>query len=965
MTALPGAASPFDAALVEQLVRKPSPVQQALLLYKKDLLNVAALSDLMDIIKTMAYSDPARARQLTMLFDDQSVQQLVPEVVPRALYLRAQTHIMLGELYEAHRLIEAAQAGFLAQGDSAQALRTQLGLMVILDDLGQYQAELDLGQTILDAVATDAQAAHRVIDPQTALFLSTTAHQNRGACLDVLGRYNEALDDYGLAEAGFRELGQTESIAQVISNRGMVHLGQGQCHDALGAFEIADGLFAQLDNPHSRAVNLMNIGQAQAMLGNYNLSLDALQRAGSQLAALNSVAEHAKLELDTANAYLSLNLFPEAVLTYRSAIQSFGASGVVYYMALARWGLGSALAAQAQFDEAEASLAEAASAFEASGNTPMRCSVLLEQSSLLARRGQSAQALAMARQALELVDGGAWSVEQAYALMRIADLTSSDLAQAEATLLRANGLSVALVLPQLRHRVLQRLGRVYQLQGREREAEAALEDAVTIIEQLRGTLAQENMRVSFLRDKTTAYADLVRLHLARGDEASVRRAFVIAERAKSRALVDVLVGDVETKLGGLTASDNERLLRLQKLQAELQALYNQAFDSDAESQRLFRMQAVQGQAKHLEDTIGQLRLQLPTLITAQESLFAPMSFDTLGAHLTANMTLLAYYIIDDEILAFVYRGEKLQVFRALSCVSVVEPLLQRLSMQWAQFASGADFIQRNIKLLDRSTQRVLQSLHTQIFQPLAACLTSSAADERLMIIPHGLLHHVPFHALFDGQKYLLDRFEVSYAPSATVMAMCLERKRAVSGKSLVLGVTDPRIPAVAAEVRAVAAQLTGAETFLDEEATLARFSCQSAGCDVVHIACHGFFHSDNPMFSALKLADGWLSASDVLQSDLSGALITLSACESGRSEVSSGDEIIGLTRAFLGAGATTLVVSQWLVEDNATAELMTLWYALMRSGQTRAGALRAAQRSIKTRYAHPYYWAAFVLMGQP
>jgi CHAT domain-containing protein len=136
------------------------------------------------------------------------------------------------------------------------------------------------------------------------------------------------------------------------------------------------------------------------------------------------------------------------------------------------------------------------------------------------------------------------------------------------------------------------------------------------------------------------------------------------------------------------------------------------------------------------------------------------------------------------------------------------------------------------------------------------------------------------------------------------------------------------------------------------------------GCGVLHLACHGMFRVDNPMFSSLKVGDGWLAASDVMRLDLAGALVTLSACESGRNEVFAGDELMGLTRAFLGAGATTLVASLWLVQDETTAELMENWYEHLSEGSGRATALRNAQLMLKDKYPHPYYWAPFVLIGQ-
>ena len=196
------------------------------------------------------------------------------------------------------------------------------------------------------------------------------------------------------------------------------------------------------------------------------------------------------------------------------------------------------------------------------------------------------------------------------------------------------------------------------------------------------------------------------------------------------------------------------------------------------------------------------------------------------------------------------------------------------------------------------------------------------------------------------------------------MALCQGRKERRSGRMLIVGVADALIPAVTTEVQTVAEHLNGATVRLNEQATLKTLQREAPGCDLVHLACHGLFRADNPMFSALKLHDGWLTAAEVMQLDLTGALVTLSACESGRSQVVAGDEIIGLTRAFLGAGAATLVVSLWLVQDETTAALMGSWYAQLRHRMGRAAALRAAQLALKARYTHPYYWAPFVLVGK-
>jgi CHAT domain-containing protein len=133
---------------------------------------------------------------------------------------------------------------------------------------------------------------------------------------------------------------------------------------------------------------------------------------------------------------------------------------------------------------------------------------------------------------------------------------------------------------------------------------------------------------------------------------------------------------------------------------------------------------------------------------------------------------------------------------------------------------------------------------------------------------------------------------------------------------------------------------------------------------VVHVAAHGEARLDNPAFAHLKLADGQLSMVDVFNLELHGALVTLSACETGRSAVMGGDELVGLSRGFLYAGAATLVQSLWRVEDGSTAELMGRFYAALCTGRPKGEALREAQLALLAAdSAHPYSWAPFQLIG--
>jgi CHAT domain-containing protein len=591
------------------------------------------------------------------------------------------------------------------------------------------------------------------------------------------------------------------------------------------------------------------------------------------------------------------------------------------------------------------------------------CDVMLEQAELKAARGDRATALRLAYRAHQRVVDQDWPVQNVHALLKLADLVLPNMPLAELLLDEASQLIGTLALPHLRYRLHQRLGHLYLLQGREQAAEPLLAAAVTEIEGLRGNLAQETIRASFLRDKAAAYEDLTQLYLARGDEISLLKALNVTEQAKSRTLVDMLLGIVDVKLA--TDVQAEEATRLQQLRAELDTLYNQALRGSHEGERGAPWLELNERATYLENEISRLRLQLADNASSQPSAIPALPFDSLQAQLPPELTLLVYHILADEVLVFVLDHDRLRVKQHLASASAVKKLLQDLEIEWSWFQAGEDFVHRHIGRLEQSVQHVLNQLYCLLLAPIADWLPSSQGKvPQLGIVPHGILHQAPFQALFDGRGYLLDRFEIVYAPSATLLAFYQQKKTRRHFREAIFGVSDPLIPHVTTEAYAVARHLPGAELYLDEKATLADFQAWAPHCSTLHLASHGLFRADNPMFSALRLYDGWLTAADVIALDLTDTLVTLSVCESGRSDGLRSDEILGLTRAFLVAGARALIVTLWLIEDKVSADVMACLYEQLAHGANYSVALRTAQLALKEKMPHPYYWAPFVVIGQ-
>ena len=261
--------------------------------------------------------------------------------------------------------------------------------------------------------------------------------------------------------------------------------------------------------------------------------------------------------------------------------------------------------------------------------------------------------------------------------------------------------------------------------------------------------------------------------------------------------------------------------------------------------------------------------------------------------------------------------------------------------------------------------------------PIAELLPSPTGH--LTIVPYGPLHKLPFHALHDGSHYLVENFQVNYLPASSILMhleaqgnehnACSAGRRASSSRPpLIMGYSENgQLQRVHDEAKIVASLLDG-QCYLESEATITRLIEQAPGTSIINLATHGRSRLDAPNFSFVRLADGQLNAIDAFSLDLKECeLVTLSGCETGLALSGGGDEQLGLGRAFLAAGATSLVMSLWAVEDNATNGLMKLFYQYLLQGESKVQALRSAQcqllQNTLSVHTHPFFWAAFRLVG--
>jgi CHAT domain-containing protein len=392
-----------------------------------------------------------------------------------------------------------------------------------------------------------------------------------------------------------------------------------------------------------------------------------------------------------------------------------------------------------------------------------------------------------------------------------------------------------------------------------------------------------------------------------------------------------------------------------------------------------------------DDLLVRLKLSNPQYASLVSA--APPPLSEAQKLLQPEVTLVSYFVTDEQVLAFVIRRDS---FAAVALPVTAE-----------QLGAAVKAYRDYLAVLDGPEPPALAQLSDWLIAPLADKLVTPV----LGIAPHDVLHYLPFAALpappltgrekgtrnqGESRRYLSDDYILFTLPSASVLPYVTGRgevtsplpgttQTEISTTSPLLVIAQPHAEGLPPlrfaeqEAQAIAA-LYGAQPIIGDAATEAAFRSQAPGSRLIHIAAHGQLNAKNPLFSRLILApdagsqpkdDGALEVHEVYGLDLTHAdMVTLSACQTQLGGQSNGDDIVGLSRAFIYAGAPTVVASLWSVDDEATAVLMEAFYTHLKAGMGKAVALRAAQSDLRhdaahPQWAHPFYWAPFVLTGDP
>lgn len=785
---------------------------------------------------------------------------------------------------------------------------------------------------------------------------------NLGGLHLLLGRYREAEDHYRQALAISERAGDTSAMSQDLGNLAACRLGLGRPDEAIALYDRALSLAREAGLAKEEADWLRGRATAQRRAGRVGAAFDDLQ------AALQAY-ERAGLDRELVDALDSLATMHLAVGDLAGAEQGLARAGRVadaigYHRGATRTRLTLGALEWRRRRPAQAwdVLADAARRAGDAGEQALEAEALVLRARTGLAIGRLTEGRTAAARALTTAESAGAAYLQAEAHHALAAIALATGHPDEALAAAGRGASVGGPHgdPDISWRLAFVRCRAFEAKRQVDAAIAACIDAVRVIEDVRSRLREERYRAGFLEDKHEAYATLVRLLVSRGRAGD---AFAVAERLRANTVAR-LAATAPPPQGG----DAARAAAGRELGARITALLSSLDVETARPPAERRTAAIDSLSAELDAA------QREYLQATDAAAAAPGAGPGPGRVAIAPARLARALSRGAALVAFVTAEDASTVF-----------VLSSDGLRARSLPIGREALQARVELLrdlvSREGDDNWETPAGGLFEVLLAPLERAGwlvGVRHLYLVPHGVLHYLPFAALRDARgRTLAERYALTVLPSAARLVSA-QRPGQAPRDLLALAPAEGGLAHAGDEVRAVAGLFAegSRSVLLGRQATEAAFKREAPRHRVLHLTAHGAFDRLNPLLSAISLEpggedDGRLEAYEILDLRLDADLVTLSACQTGLAggllaDIPAGEDFVGLTRAFLEAGSDAVLATLWDIDDRATGALMRRFYELSRE-TSRAEALARVQREALARggrEAHPHFWAPFVIVGE-
>jgi CHAT domain-containing protein/uncharacterized protein HemY len=848
--------------------------------------------------------------------------------------------------------------------------------------LGYFQKALALAEQIKDKIGT-AQALNNI-----------------SIIYGARGDYSTALDYQKRSLALKEEVGDKASIASTLQNLGNIYGGLGDYSRSLEYFQQSLALRRELGGTDRMGISqtLANIGHVESLLGNYGAALESIQQSLALAEQLGNESGKTERLILIGNVYRMQGDYAQALAFFLKALRSSETTGNKPELAESFDNIGEVYYLLGDTEQALDYFRKGLALGETMKDKVKIAYSLRSIGNVYASQGKYAQALAELEKNLQLSNelGDRTAIAQSLHDIGSVHYRQSDFAKAlefserAAELSRQNGNRETLWAS----RTLS--GKSYRALNQSPQARQAFDEAIATIEALRTQVAgDEQQQLRFFENKLAPYQEMVSLLLS---QQNVKEALAYSERAKARTLLDVLGNGRVNIIKAMNAEEEtqERSLNEQVISLEAQ-ITQEGARPQPDHKRLAELDSRLRQARlGREAFLNSLYATHPQL-KVRRGQAQPFTVDQAHSLLPdTKSALLEFAFTETNSYLFVLtkNGGQNQ--------APVEVKVYTLSLSPQELTKRAESFRQQLATRGLGFKPPAQELYAQLLAPAQQQL---AGKSTLIIVPDGALWNLPFQALLTPQgRYLVEDFAVAYAPSLTVLREVMRAHEAPQTSAhsaptlLALGSSLAGSQLGAAIKPASghrSAELTESEkqvielgrlygqarskVYTGADASEERAKGEAGRYRILQFATHGILNDDNPMYSYIELArggseDGHLEAWEMMNLDLHADMVVLSACETERGRVGAGEGVIGMMWSLFVAGSPTTVVSQWRVESTSTTELMLDFHRRLlvggsatRSPAPKARALQQAALSLLhgNVYQHPFYWAGFVVVGDP
>lgn len=821
--------------------------------------------------------------------------------------------------------------------------------------------------------------------------LAATTQTPKILALALLGKYEAAIETGKNALKSFEKFGDELSAGKIEKNLGNIFARQGDERTAekyylsarkrfikigdkteltmsdnslantyaeLNDFQKAERFYASSLKNAREAKMFVTEAEIEASLGNLAVfrgkfaeALKLLELSRRKYAELKMPHQTAIAELEIADIYAELNLSQEAFEIYKQIADKLHKLKLQGEEARARANFGRVALMLGETKIARNELKKSAKLYLSEKNKVGAAIVKLSEATVEISAKKFQKALMIIEETEKLLAESDYLRHQ----LNTQNLKGETLAKlgnfAEATELleKTFARSIKKHQPQIAQNSLNLLGGIAFQNNELNRAEKYFKKAIKLIEKLRAPLAAEEFRMSFLADKLAPFENLAKIYL---NQHKLNAAFSMIERSRSRSLAESLENTSENESNTVSPKLLQKLFAIREELNWFYSRLNRAEESEIEK--------LQAEAHEREKEIAGLMRRIESTSERNFDKTKLFKLANIQQNLGKQNILLEFISFEGEISAFVINDKKIRFFANLINETEVVSLLENLQFQFGALRFGVKIQEKFATELKKRADFYLQKLYKKLLAPIK----NYFENRKLVIVPVGALHYVPFHALYDSEKYIIESHEVVYSPSATVWNLANERTFKQPENALLIGFADEKIPLVDREIDELEKIFKTAKVLKNKRASFVNYKQDAPNFDILHIACHGQFRAENPLFSSLHLADGFITVRDIFTQKLQAELVTLSACETGLSKIFAGDEILGLARGFLSAGAKSLILSLWTINDEATTHLMKKFYKSLQSGNSISKSLQNAQKDFIGQNSHPYFWSPFILIGK-